>query len=34
MLLRIILEEMTEETVVVTIYKPSQIDRYMKGYLP
>jgi hypothetical protein len=34
MLLRIILEETTEESVVVTIYRTSQIDRYMKGCLP
>jgi hypothetical protein len=33
MLLRIILEETTEEMVVVTIYKPSQIDRYLKGLI-
>ena len=34
MLLRIILEEAEEETVVVTIYKTSRIDRYMKGIMP
>jgi hypothetical protein len=34
MLLRIILEETTEEIVVVTIYKTSQIDRYLKGDIP
>ena len=34
MLLRIILEETTEEIVVVTIYKTSQIDRYLKGSIP
>ena len=34
MLLRIILEETTEEVVVVTVYKTSQIDRYLKGRIP
>jgi hypothetical protein len=34
MLRRIILEETTEEIVVVTICQTSQIDRYPKGHLP
>jgi hypothetical protein len=31
MLLRIIAEEKADEIVVVTIYKTSQIDKYLKG---
>jgi len=31
MLLRIVVEESDMETVVVTIYKTSQIERYIKG---
>jgi len=34
MLLRIILEETMAETVVVTIYKTSQIDKYTEGLSP
>jgi Domain of unknown function (DUF4258) len=31
MLLRVVLEDTLDETVVVTLYQTSQIDRYMKG---
>jgi hypothetical protein len=31
MLLRVIVEETADEIVVVTIYKTSQIDKYVKG---
>jgi len=31
MLLRIIVEETIGEVVVVSVYKTSQIDRYLKG---
>ena len=34
MLLRIVVEELPEELVVVTVYKTSQIRRYLKGLLP
>ena len=34
MLLRIVVEETEDETVVVTLYKTSQIDRYLKGLNP
>lgn len=34
MLLRMIVEEAADETVVVTVYKTSQIDRYVKGLTP
>ena len=34
MLLRMIIEETVDEVVVVTIYKTSQIDKYMKGLVP
>ncbi len=34
MLLRMIVEEAASETVVVTIYKTSQIGRYLKGLTP
>ena len=34
MLLRVIVEETTDEIVVVTIYKTSQIDKYVKGLEP
>lgn len=31
MLLRIVVEETTTETVVITLYKASQFDKYLKG---
>ena len=34
MLLRIVVEEAENETVVVTLYKTSQIDRYLRGMVP
>jgi len=34
MLLRAIVEDSQTETVVVTIYKTSQIRRYLKGLMP
>jgi len=34
MLLRIIVEEKANEIVVVTIYKTSQIGKYLKGLTP
>ena len=34
MLLRIIIEETQEEVIVVTLYKTSQIDRYLRGPTP
>jgi len=34
MLLRVIVEQTADETVVVTIYKTSQIDRYTRGSEP
>ncbi len=34
MLLRIIVEEAGDERIVVTIYKTSQIARYVKGLTP
>ncbi len=34
MLLRMIVEEAASETVVVTIYRTSQIERYMKELTP
>jgi len=33
MLLRIVVEDTPSETVVVTIYKTSQINRYLKGLM-
>jgi hypothetical protein len=34
MLLRVIVEQTVDETVVVTVYKTSQIDRYTRGSEP
>jgi hypothetical protein len=34
MLLRIVVEETADELVVVTLYKTSQIKRYLKGLAP
>ncbi len=34
MLLRMIVEETASETVVVTVYKTSQIGRYLEGLTP
>jgi len=34
MLLRIIVEDAADEMVVVTVYKTSQVQRYLKGLLP
>jgi hypothetical protein len=34
MLLRIVVEDAGEETTVVTVYKTSQIEKYVKGLLP
>jgi hypothetical protein len=34
MLLRVIVQDTEEETVVVTVYKTSQIEKYVKGLLP
>lgn len=34
MLLRVVVEETPRERVVVTVYKTSQIARYMKGAAP
>ncbi len=34
MLLRIIVEETETELVVITLYKTSKIDKYLKGLLP
>jgi hypothetical protein len=31
MLMRMIVEETTDEIVVVTLYKTSQIEKYLKG---
>ena len=31
MLIRIVVEDGSDDTVVVTIYKTSQIDKYLKG---
>lgn len=31
MLLRIVVEDTADEIVVITLYKTSQIDRYLKG---
>jgi hypothetical protein len=34
MLLRVIVEETADEIVVITVYKTSQIDKYLKGRVP
>jgi hypothetical protein len=34
MLLRVVVEETTTEIVVVTLYKTSQIDKYIRGLAP
>lgn len=34
MLLRVIIAEVGNEIVVITLYKTSQINRYLKGLLP
>ena len=34
MLLRMIIEETTDEIIVVTLYKTSQIEKYLKGLVP
>jgi hypothetical protein len=34
MLLRMIVEETMDEIVVVTLYKTSQIEKYLKGLVP
>ena len=34
MLLRLIVEDSPNETVVVTVYKTSQFTKYLKGYVP
>jgi hypothetical protein len=34
MLLRIVVEDAPDETVVVTVYKTSQVHRYLKGLTP
>ena len=34
MLLRIVVEDAPDERVVVTVYKTSQVQRYLKGLLP
>lgn len=34
MLLRLVVEEAADELVVVTVYKTSQVQRYLKGLLP
>jgi len=34
MLLRIVVEDAATERVVITIYKTSQIDKYLKGLGP
>jgi hypothetical protein len=31
MLLRVVVEESGDETVVITVYKTSRMDRYLKG---
>jgi hypothetical protein len=31
MLMRIVVEDTVDETVVITIYKTSQINRYLRG---
>lgn len=34
MLMRVVVAETEQEIVVVTLYKTSQIDRYLKGLIP
>lgn len=34
MLLRVVVEEMATETVVITVYKTSQFHKYLKGLEP
>ncbi len=34
MLLRVVIEETIGEIVVVSVYKTSQIDRYLRGLVP
>jgi len=34
MLMRVVVEDAPEEMVVVTVYKTSQIQRYLKGLIP
>ena len=34
MLLRVVVEESADELIVVTVYKTSQIKRYLKGLIP
>ena len=34
MLLRMVIEDAANEAVIVTVYKTSQIDRYVKGLTP
>jgi hypothetical protein len=34
MLMRMIVEETTDEIIVVTLYKTSQIEKYLKGLVP
>ena len=34
MLLRVVVAETDDEIVVVTLYKTSQIDRYLRGLIP
>jgi hypothetical protein len=31
MLLRVVVEETSTERVIITVYRTSQIDRYLKG---
>lgn len=33
MLLRVVIEDSEPELVIVTLYKTSQMDRYLKGFL-
>ena len=34
MLLRVVVEDTADETVVITVYKTSQINRYLRGVTP
>ncbi len=34
MLLRVVVEEAEDELVVITVYKTSQLDRYLRGSMP
>lgn len=34
MLLRVVIEETSTERVVVTVYKTSQLRKYLKGLVP